>query len=111
MTARLLVVAALLLASSASVSAQAWQNQWFVILQSLPGNAESAADKARLSWNKRCKIATQTSSTNIIIGLQPDLQIVFVGPFKARSAAARTVASLKKCAPGAFMKQGSWSGE
>lgn len=111
MVARTLLVIALLVGSLTSSQVQAAQTQWFVILQSLPGNAEMAADKARLSWNKKCGIASQTSSTNIIAGLTPNLQIVFVGPFKSRNAAARTVANLKPCAPGVFMKQGSFTGE
>lgn len=107
---RLALTMTLVASSLLAANAQS-EKRWFVILQSLPGHAEMAAEKARLEWTRRCRMAPQTASTDIIAGLQPGLQIVFVGPFRSRNAAAAMVAHLRQCAPDAYMKQGSWTGE
>ncbi len=108
---RIMIAAAMLTGASLQTARAADGYEWFVILQSLPGNAKASAERSRVKLGRECGVLTKTAHTNFIDGLRPRLRIVYVGPYETRRGAARAVANLRYCVPDVYMKQGAFTAE
>lgn len=87
---------------------------WWIITGSFPNDGAARNDESirrSSAAAKRCGLTTFNDFSAKFRGLEPGYDVVVVGPYPAKASADRYLARIKRCVPGAYLKEAEHLGE
>ncbi len=88
--------------------------EYFVILNTAPDKgrvSDVTVEKTKRDINRKCKIRSKSTQTSALRGMRDDLMIVFLDSYESRRQANAALQRVKRCIPGAYIKQADWLGD
>lgn len=96
---RLLCVAAALAVLATPAAAEC-----YVVMASFAQGAPEADDEVYRIENQRDLPAVRGEGFDLV-GMNPDITLVYLGPYKTKTRATRALPAARRCVPNAYVKQ------
>lgn len=113
----LVAVLALVVAASAAPTWAMAQSGWWVLLGSFaaPGGSGNAASDAGVRAVRRqaarCGVQPFNDLSMKFAGFAPGYEVVVLGPYGDQARASAALGNVRRCVPGASLRQARYAGE
>ncbi|MEO8668624.1 MAG: hypothetical protein ABI399_08920 [Bauldia sp.] len=93
----------LCLAATLAVAATPAFAEWYVVMGSFPQGSPEVDDQLYMIANQ-CDLAAERGEGFDLVGMNPDVTLVFLGPYPSKARAKKALPAARRCVPDAFVK-------
>jgi hypothetical protein len=96
-------IRALCLAAALAAFATPAAAEWYIVMASFPQGAVAVDDEVYRIAN-HCDLDARRGEGFDLIGMNPDITLVYLGPYQTRAKATRALPAARRCVPDAYLK-------